>query len=170
MRFHHMAILVSDLERAIRLWRDVLGFELVIQTVIPDGTVAGPNTLMHAQLLDDIFKVSGARSRMAWLRSAEGAMIELQQCENPPIQRTPPDRLRYADTGIHELGLAVDDIEYWFKTVRDAGYETQTAYIWWSRNSARSFVFYDDDGNMIQLWQQIPRAQRPTPISTGAPG
>ena len=166
MRFHHMALLVSDLDRAIHLWRDVLGFELVVQTVIPDGAVAGPETLMPAPLLDDIFKVKGARSRMGWLRSAEGAMIELQQCDNPPLRRTPPERLRYADTGIRELGLAVGDIEHWFRTVREAGYETQTEYIWWSRNSARSFVFYDQDGNMIQLWQQIPRAQRPAQVPT----
>jgi len=160
MRFHHMAIMVSDLAEAIHLWRDVLGFELVVETVIPDGAVPGPKTLIHAQLLDDIFKVKGARSKMGWLRSAEGAMIELQECENPPIQRTPPKHLRYAHTGIHELGLEVQDVDRWFKTIRDAGYETQTDYVWWSGNFARSFLFYDRDGNMIQLWQQVPRAAR----------
>ena len=27
MRFHHMAVFVSNMEAAIRLWRDVLGFD-----------------------------------------------------------------------------------------------------------------------------------------------
>jgi len=154
MRFHHMALMVSDLPEAIHLWRDIMGFTLAVETVIPDGPEPGPRTFMYPQLLDDIFKVRGARSKMALLSSAQGALIELQQCENPKIQSTPPENLRYAHTGIHELGLLVDDIDYWFERVRAAGYRTQTEYVWQCASIGRSFLFYDADGNMIQLWQQ----------------
>lgn len=154
MRFHHMAVFVTDLQKAIRLWRDVLGFELAIETTIPDGPEPGPNTFMYPKLLDDIFKVKGARSKMALLSSPEGALIELQQCEVPDIQKTPPENLRYGHTGIHELGLLVEDIDGWFRKVREAGYETQTDYVWQCANIGRSFLFYDDDGNMIQMWEQ----------------
>lgn len=155
MRFHHMALMVSDLQKAIHLWRDVLGFELAVETVIPDGKEPGPNTFMYPELLDDIFKIKGAKSKMALLSSAEGAMIELQECETPAIQKTPKENLRYAHTGIHELGLLVDDIDHWFKTVRDAGYETQTDYVWQCASLGKSFLFYDNDGNMIQMWEQL---------------
>ena len=93
MRFHHMAIFVSDLGEAVHLWRDVLGFELVLDRMIPDGEAPGPDVYLYPELLDDIFKTRGARSRMAILRSSEGALIELQQCENPRIERTPPEKL-----------------------------------------------------------------------------
>jgi len=86
MRFHHMAIFVTDLDEAIHLWRDVMGFELAVETTIPDGPEPGPTTYMYPKLLDDIFKVKGARSKMALLSSKEGALIELQQCEVPEIQ------------------------------------------------------------------------------------
>ncbi|MGD9661809.1 MAG: VOC family protein [Porticoccaceae bacterium] len=155
MRFHHMALMVSDLQKAIHLWRDVLGFELAVETVIPDGKEPGPNIFMYPELLDDIFKIKGAKSKMALLSSAEGAMIELQECETPAIQKTPKENLRYAHTGIHELGLLVDDIDHWFKTVRDAGYETQTDYVWQCASLGKSFLFYDNDGNMIQMWEQL---------------
>lgn len=154
MRFHHMAIMVTDLQQAIHLWRDVLGFELSVETVIPDGPEPGPDTFMYPALLDDIFKVKGARSKMALLSSSEGAMIELQECEVPQIKRTPPENLRYGHTGIHELGLLVDGIDGWFNKIRDAGYETQTDYVWECANLGRSFLFYDQDGNMIQIWEQ----------------
>lgn len=154
MRFHHMAVMVSDLQAAIRLWRDVMGFQLVVETVIPDGQGPGPNTFMYPKLLDDIFKIRGARSKMALLSSSEGALIELQECETPAIQKTPPENLRYAHTGIHELGLLVDDIDFWFNKVREAGYRTQTEYVWQCASIGRSFLFFDQDGNMIQLWQQ----------------
>lgn len=155
MRFHHMALMVSDLQKAIRLWRDVLGFELAVETVIPDGPKPGPETFMYPELLDDIFKVKGAESKMALLSSEEGAMIELQECINPAVQQTPPENLRYGHTGIHELGLLVDDIDKWFKIVREAGYETQTDYVWQCASLGRSFIFYDDEGNMIQMWEQL---------------
>lgn len=154
MRFHHMALMVTDLQKAIHLWRDVLGFELGVETIIPDGPEPSPSTFMYPKLLDDIFKVKGAKSKMALLSSAEGAFIELQECINPAIEKTPPQNLRYGHTGIHELGLLVDDIDMWFEKVREAGYETQTDYVWQCANLGRSFLFYDDDGNMIQMWEQ----------------
>ena len=153
MRFHHMAIFVSDLNEAIHLWRDVMGFKLIVHREIPDGAEPGPGVYMYPRLLDDIFKVSGARSQMALLASEEGALIELQQCEVPKIERTPPEKLRYGHTGFHELGLVVDDIDAFFEKVRAAGYETQTDYVWTCSDIGRSFLFCDADGNMIQIWE-----------------
>jgi len=83
MRFHHMAVFVSDLRKAVRLWHEVLGFKVVVDCVIPDGEAPGPKVYMYPALLDDIFKVKGARSKMVLLMSDEGALIELQECENP---------------------------------------------------------------------------------------
>ncbi len=159
MNFHHMAVFVSDMQEAVRLWRDVLGFKVVVDTMIPDGTEPGPKTFMYPALLDDIFKVKGARSKMVLLTSDEGALIELQECENPAIQKTPPANLRYGHTGFHELGLLVNDIDGWFEKVRAAGFKTQTEYVWPCATIGRSFLFYDTDGNMIQLWEH---SQSPT--------
>jgi len=153
MQFHHMAVFVSEMSEAVRLWRDVLGFKVIVDTTIPDGPGPGPKTYMYPTLLDDIFKVKGARSKMVLLMSNEGALIELQQCENPAIQRTPPENLRYGHTGFHELGLLVKDIDGWFAKVREAGFETQTEYVWDCASIGRSFLFYDKDGNMIQMWE-----------------
>ena len=149
-----MAVFVSDLQKALRLWRDVLGFRVAIDKTIPDGPGPGPDTIMYPALLDDIFKVRGARSKMALLSSTDGALIELQECEVPKIQRTPPENLRYGHTGFHELGLMIENIDAWFEKIRAAGYQTQTEYVWTCASLGRSFLFYDDDGNMIQMWEQ----------------
>lgn len=153
MRFHHMAVFVSNMEAAIRLWQDVLGFKIIFDAEIPDGNEPGPGIYMTPALLDDIFGVTNARSRMVLMMSEEKAIIELQQCLNPAIEKTPAENLRYGHTGFHELGLSVDDIDGWFLKIKDAGYETQTDYVWPCAGIGRSFLFYDDDGNMIQLWE-----------------
>ncbi|MDR6867603.1 catechol 2,3-dioxygenase-like lactoylglutathione lyase family enzyme [Microbacterium resistens] len=159
MKFHHVAVFVSDADRAIALWRDVLGFSVVVDRTIPDLD-AGDQSRMGQALLDDIFKVEGATSRMVLLQSDDGAMIELQQPSVPAIVRTPPETLQYGHTGIHEVAFLVDDIDGWFERIRAAGYRTQTEYVWTWGVTGKSFLFYDDDGNMIQFnWQ--PRSSVP---------
>ncbi|BCH23435.1 VOC family protein [Mesorhizobium sp. L-8-3] len=154
MRFHHMGVFVSDIDEALRLWIDVLGFTLTHRGFIPDGRRGQSGTRMPAETLDDIFGVEGARSEMALLTSSDGAMIELQCPLVPKIERTPPQNLRYRHTGIHELGFQVEDIDGWFERIRAAGYETQTNYVWpWAING-KSFLFYDQDGNLIQFCEQ----------------
>lgn len=154
MRFHHMGVFVSDIDEALKLWVGVLGFTLTHRAVIPDGRRDQPRTRMPQETLDDIFGVVGARSEMALLTSPDGAMIELQRPMTPAIEKTPPERLRYGHTGIHELGFQVEDIEAWFARIRAAGYETQTDYIWPWAVTGKSFLFYDGDGNLIQFCEQ----------------
>lgn len=164
MRFHHMGVFVSDIDQALRLWVDVLGFTLTHRAIIPDGRRDQPGTRMPQETLDDIFGVVGARSEMALLTSPDGAMIELQRPMTPAIEKTPPERLRYGHTGIHELGFQVENIEDWFARIRAAGYETQTDYVWPWAVTGKSFLFYDGDGNLIQFCEQkgVP-SWRPQP-------
>ncbi|AXL70900.1 VOC family protein [Pseudomonas aeruginosa] len=152
MDFHHMCLVVSDMELALRLYRDTLGFSVYIDTRIPDeeGAFFAPGTL------DDIFHVRGARSRMVMLASATGAKLELQQPENPQVQRTPREYLGYGHTGITELALRVSDIDQWFQTIRTAGYQTQTEYVWAvGGGRLKSFLFHDHDGNLVQLVEEF---------------
>ena len=90
----------------------------------------------------------------ALLTSPDGAMIELQCPKAPRIEKTPPENLRYGHTGFHELGFQVDDVDGWFEKVRAAGYRTQTDYVWPWAVTGKSFLFYDQDGNLIQFCQQ----------------
>lgn len=154
MKFHHVALFVSDVDRAIRLWRDVLGFDVVVDRMIPDSETEGARARMPQDVLDDIFGATGATSRMALLTSRDGAMIELQQPITPQVEPTPPENLRYHHTGIHEVAFLVEDIDEWFDRVRAAGYQTNTDYVWTWAVNGKSFLFYDDDGNMIQFNQQ----------------
>jgi catechol 2,3-dioxygenase-like lactoylglutathione lyase family enzyme len=148
-----MCIVTANMDTSIRLWRDVLGFKVGSDSILPDGPEAGPDVLCDAPLLDKAFEAKGARSRCALLYTDDGAKIELQQPLNPLVAATPPHMLRYRHTGFHELGLAVDDIDQMFSRVRAAGYQTQTDYVWSAGTLGRSFIFYDAEGNMIQLWQ-----------------
>lgn len=158
MDFHHICLVVSDMEASLRLYRDTLGFSVYIDTVIPDKDEA----LFAQGTLDDIFHVRGARSRMVMLASATGAKIELQQPENPNVQRVARELLGYGYTGITEVAFRVSGIEEWFQTIRAAGYETQTEYVWAvGGGRLKSFLFHDNDGNLVQFCEEfvVPAVQ-----------
>ncbi|MFD2580226.1 VOC family protein [Novosphingobium colocasiae] len=70
-------------------------------------------------------------------------------------KRRPRKNLRYGHTGIHELGLLVEGIDGWFEKIKAAGYRMQTDYVWQCAEIGRSFIFYDQDGNMIQIWENM---------------
>jgi catechol 2,3-dioxygenase-like lactoylglutathione lyase family enzyme len=153
MRFHHMCIVTADIEEAIRFWRDIMDFELKAKLTIPDGEEFAPTVMAPRQLLEDLYKIKGATATVAVLISKGRAMIELLQPHIPSVELTPRDKLLYGYTGIHELGLVLEGIDEFFAKVRAAGYKTQTEYVWPCATMGKTFIFYDKEGNMIQIWE-----------------
>lgn len=150
MRYHHMAVFVSDMERSLRCYRDLLGFEHLWDGELPDDR-------LRPETLDAIFRTTGARMRTVLLVSPESddTFLELGQPLNPPVRPTDPEVLRYANVGLSELGFQVTGLDGWFEKVRAAGYETQTDHIWETPGFFRSFIFFDPDGVMVQLSEPI---------------
>jgi catechol 2,3-dioxygenase-like lactoylglutathione lyase family enzyme len=153
MRFHHMCLVTRELDRQVEFWRGLMGFELMARMAIPDGEDYGPAVFAPRFLMRDTLGHADARAEVALMVSKDGAMIELLAPEIPPVEATPPERLLYRHTGIHELALAVDDIDAFFDKVKKAGCRVQTDYIWSCGTLGRSFIFYGPEGNMIQMWQ-----------------
>lgn len=151
MKIHHICLIVSDIPETLKLYQDVLGFEPYLDTQIPSPEKG----FFDQKTLDDIFHVKGAKSRIVMLRSKEGAVLELQQPSTPKVQKTPQDKLQYGNTGFHELAFAVADVDQWFESIRKAGYETQTDYTWCVGGTVKSFLFYDPDGNLVQLIEEL---------------
>lgn len=153
MRYHHMAVFVTDMERSLKLYRDLLGFRVFWDGEIPDPE----GKLMTAATLNAIFHREGARMHSVLLYSPDSpdTFLELGQPLSPAVQGTDPEVLRYGYAGLSELGFQVTDLDDWFKKVRDAGYETQTDHIWTAPGFIRSFLFYDPDGVMVQLSEPI---------------
>ena len=158
MRHHHVCLVVTDLEKAIALWRDVMGFELRALAETPDGEGPGPTVFVHRALLDDIFKVKDARTKVALLTSPDGARVELLQPINPAVEPRHGGSESYGFAGIQEVAFEVDDIDGLFERVKRAGYAMQTDYVWPCADIGRSFLFHDGDRSLIQIWQDSPSA------------
>ena len=153
MRFHHVCLCVSDLEKSLKMWTELFDFTVQIRFCSPGD--AGPTGFDESKL-DEMEAMLGRRDAVidcALLTSPDGAMLEVQEARNPVVRKTPEEYNSYFVTGMRELALRVDDIDGWFEKVQAAGFRPTTDAVWDFGENARSFLFYDDDDVRIQLWE-----------------
>lgn len=137
----HTGITVSNLERSLAFWRDVLGFEL------------SHRPHQKGKLAAEITGVPGAEILIAVLK-APGHKIELLE------YRAPEDRQhlipRPCDVGSVHIALTVDDLDAVLETIAASGWtaagEPQTLTA--GPNAGRRVVYVrDPDGTTIELMQ-----------------
>lgn len=140
----HTGITVSDLDRSVRFYRDVLGYE-----VSAPVRVSGP-------MFEKVTGVPGCVIDIAFARGA-GHTLELL-CYREPAGRR-PSTLRACDPGFWHLCLKVQDIERVVRAIRAGGFEAlsdiQTAP---DAPVAGLRVVYarDPDGVVLELIEQPP--------------
>ena len=141
---HHTCITVSDLERSIQFYRDLLGLELVM-------------TEESERSQDDRSKalgVAGARVKLALLRAGT-ARVELIQYVTSTGR--PYDR-KVNDTGAMHIAFQVDDIDAAYRRMVDRGvvFTSSPATIpAGPMKGWRWTYFFDPDGVSLEIIQTL---------------
>ncbi len=94
----HVALSVSDLERSIAFYRELLGLQLV--RIIDCG---------EDSQLDEVVGMPGCLARIAHLESGK-AMLELFEYTRPRGEPIPGGRRKQADLGHIHMGFSSDDV------------------------------------------------------------
>jgi len=137
----HTGITVSDLERSLIFWRDVLGFEL------------SHRAHQKGELAEKITGVAGAEILIAVVK-APGHKIELLE------YRAPADRkkldARPCDVGSVHIALTVDNLDAVLETVAASGWKAagkpQTLTV--GPNAGKRVIYvHDPDGTTIEFMQ-----------------
>ena len=140
----HTGITVSDLERSMRFYRDVLGFE-----VSPPVTVSGP-------MFEKVTGVPGCVIDVAFARGA-GHIVELLCYRAPDGRKT--STLRACDPGFWHLCLKVRDIEQVVRAIRAEGFEAVSEIQTAADPPVKGLrVVYarDPDGVVLELIEEPP--------------
>lgn len=138
----HTGITVSDLERSLVFWRDVLGFELSHRAQLTGEFAAG------------VTGVLGAEISIAVVVAPGGHSIELLQYHQPADRAHL--RPRPCDVGSVHLAVTVDDIDAVLETSADFGWlpagapQTMTSD---PRAGTRLAYMHDPDGTTVELIQ-----------------
>jgi catechol 2,3-dioxygenase-like lactoylglutathione lyase family enzyme len=138
-RLTHIGIGVTNLERSLRFYRDLLGFtwehQLDVEGEPSDTLLRLRNTKLHAEYL-----------------SRDGVRIELLHFASPPV----PSRRERAmnEPGLTHLSFRVTDLDAVIDALRQAGErvldDTIIRFPEWQ--SAACFIV-DPDGQLIELVQ-----------------
>ena len=141
---HHVAISTGDTERALRFYRDLLGFEVVFEGGWPRGT----------RMADRITALDGSSARQVMLRKGN-ACIELFEYAAPAPRDGDPER-PVNDHGITHLCLDVTDIGAEYERLRAAGFEfhCEPQDLRWG---VLCTYARDPDGNVVEL-QELTEA------------
>lgn len=137
----HTGIVVQDLERALRFWRDVMGLRVVI-----DFWETG-------QFIDTVQGLSGVSLHMIKLAAPDGTLVELLHDVAHPT--APPDRNQLCDLGIRHIAFTVADVAAAWTTLRAEGCTTLSEPVTSPDGKARLFFARDPEGNLLEIVQML---------------
>ena len=140
----HTGMTVSNLERALAFWRDVLGFELS-HTAHQTGEMAR-----------EITGVAGAEIKLAVVKAPGGHKIELLEYLAPADRKRHAD-LRPCDVGSVHVALVIDDLDAVLSAINVSGWNAagKSRTLQSGPNAGKRVVYvYDPDGTTIEFMQQ----------------
>jgi catechol 2,3-dioxygenase-like lactoylglutathione lyase family enzyme len=138
----HTGITVSNLERSLAFWRDVLGFELS-HTAHQTG-----------ELAEEITGIAGAEIKLAVLRAPGGHKIELLEYLAPLDRKR--IALRPCDVASVHVAFLVDDLDAVLGTISASGWKAagKPQTLKTGPNAGKRVVYVrDPDGTTIEFMQ-----------------
>jgi catechol 2,3-dioxygenase-like lactoylglutathione lyase family enzyme len=139
----HTGITVSNLERSLEFWRDVLGFEL--------------SHIAHqtGEMASEITGVQGAEIKLAVVKAPGGHKIELLEYL-APAERKWDVHLRPCDVGFVHVALIVDDLDAILSAINASGWKAagKPQTLRSGPNAGKQVVYVrDPDGTTIEFMQ-----------------
>ena len=141
----HTGIVVNDMEKCLRFWRDILGLKVVI------------DSWEEGDFIDTVQGLAGVKVHMAKLAAPDGTLIELLKDEKHPGE-APPDRQLF-DRGIGHVAFTVADVEAAFRVLRDEGCDVLSDPITSPDGKARLFFARDPEGNLLEIVQELKQQE-----------
>jgi catechol 2,3-dioxygenase-like lactoylglutathione lyase family enzyme len=144
----HVGLTVTDLNRALHWYGDVLDLEPIGRPVEVQA-----NQGHGGAVAADVFGGRFGGFRQAHLTSANGVAIELFEFLEPPTERRRAN-FEYWKTGISHFCLATRDIRRVAEDIAASGGRVRTSRVWeiFPGEPYRTCYAEDPDGNVIELY------------------
>jgi catechol 2,3-dioxygenase-like lactoylglutathione lyase family enzyme len=144
----HTGITVSNLERSLAFWQNVLGFEL------------SHRAHQTAELATEITGVAGAEISIAVVKAPGGHKIELLEYLAPPDRKHVD--LRPCDVGSVHVALTVDNLDAVLSAIAASGWKAagKPQTLTTGPNAGKRVVYVrDPDGTTIEF-MEVPDRNR----------
>src|ERR1700712_3312490 len=146
MNFHHVGISVTNIDRSIAFYRDMLGMTLAMEPFALSG-----------EMLDMVNGLKGVQVRTCHMM-AGGASLELFEYASPDSKPKDPS-YSVADRGISHFGVMVTDIEGIYDRCTAAGVIFHCPVQTFPGGMMATYG-RDPDGNVFELLERsVPQAE-----------
>ena len=141
----HTGITVSNLERSLAFWRDVLGFEF------------SHRAHQTGERPEQITGVKGAELKLAVLKTPSGHKIELLEYFAPADRRHVD--LRPCDIGHVHVALIVDDLDAMLRRIATSGWNAvgKPQSLTTGPNAGKRVVYVRDPDGMTIEFMKVPK-------------
>lgn len=147
-QIYHVGLTVSDLDRSIEFYRDILGLKFIGE-IIMDGKET-----------EALFQRKGCRARVAYLNGSDELHmppVELIQFLDMEIQNKESDLFH---TSISELCFYTNDIDKIYNHLQEHHVECLSApqdfdFTASGFGKSRAFYFKDKDGIILEMMQPL---------------
>ena len=137
----HTGIVVTNMERSLEFYRDLLGLKPVI-----DFEEQG-------QYIDTLSKTAGVRLRMVKLVADDGGMVELLHYISHPLSRAKDNKLY--EIGPTHVAFTVESIDQTYARLSEAGVKFNSAPVVSPDGKAKLAFCQDPDGTYLELVEEL---------------
>jgi len=137
----HVGIVVRDMDRNLRFWRDVMGLK-----VAADFWEQG-------EFIETVQALRGVKLHMIKLTAPDESMVELLHDEGHPTEA--PERNALCDRGIRHIAFTVADVEAAWHTMVAEKCEVLSKPVSSPDRKARLFFARDPEGNLLELVEML---------------
>lgn len=135
----HTGIVVADMDKMLRFWRDIMGLEVVA------------DFYEQGEYIRTVQNLPGVKLHMLKLQCPDGTLLELLKDEGNPTP--PPERNRLCDRGIRHIAFTVANIREAYVQMEKHGCETLSKPVESPDGKAMLFFARDPEGNLLELVQ-----------------
>lgn len=143
----HTGIIVTDMEKSLEFYRDLLGLKVVL-----DAEWEGE---YFAQLTG----LAGVRMRVVMLAAMDGKQVELFQFHSHPKQA--PGKVETSDIGCSHIALEVDALDKLYAEMQRRGIRCNCAPLVSPDGYAKVTYCHDPDGAIIELVEILDASMNP---------
>ena len=137
----HTGIVVTDLERSLEFYRDLLGLTPVVDFV------------EKGDFIDTVSETEGVDLRMVKLTAEDGGMIELLHYRSHPQARHQNNKLY--EIGPTHVAFTVEDVDKTYQQWSAKGVKCNNAPIESPDGKAKLFFCQDPDGTFLEIVQML---------------
>jgi len=143
MKVRHVGITVTDLQRSLRFYRDLLGF-----SVIKEMDECG----VHIDNFSDLKNIDVRTVKMA---AADGSTIELLQYRSHPEGNEENRIKNITQIGCSHFALTVPDLPQLYSTLLEGGISVICEPQYSPDGNVRLTFCRDPDGTLIELVEEL---------------